>query len=378
MFLTTPALSSAQFKEAVLRKCRESAEMKEQFFDANAGVIEQVCSRLAQTLADGHKLFVMGNGGSSCDAMHVAVEFVHPIIEKRKAFPAFALTNDTVLLTAISNDSDFSHTFSEQLQLFGAPGDAVTRDLHQRHVGKRQLWPAGGARDGDADDRICGQGWRPHQGYRRVLSYRPIVQHSSHSRGPHDSAAHSLGHGACAVRRGRHYLMDKEFALSCPLPVTHHKTIVLGHGSGGRLTSQLIHDLFLPAFDNPTLRRLDDQAVLQIDGARIAFTTDSFVVTPLFFPGGDIGKLAVNGTVNDLAMSGAKPLYLSAAFIMEEGFSIEELTRVTQSMADAAPLGGRSDCHRRYEGSEPRLGGQAVHHYLRRGASATRTVNIGI
>jgi hydrogenase expression/formation protein HypE len=135
-------------------------------------------------------------------------------------------------------------------------------------------------------------------------------------------------------------LIEKEFALSCPLPVTHHKTVVLGHGSGGRLTSQLIHDLFLPAFDNPTLRKLDDQAVLEMDGARIAFTTDSFVVTPLFFPGGDIGKLAVYGTVNDLAMSGAKPLYLSAAFIMEEGFSIEELSRVTQSMAEAARTAG--------------------------------------
>jgi D-sedoheptulose 7-phosphate isomerase len=125
MSTLAPGVSSAQFKEAVLRKCRESAEMKAKFFDANAGIIETVCSRLAQALAGGHKLFVMGNGGSSCDAMHVAVEFVHPIIEKRKAFPAFALTNDTVLLTAISNDSDFSQTFSEQLRLFGAPGDVA-------------------------------------------------------------------------------------------------------------------------------------------------------------------------------------------------------------------------------------------------------------
>lgn len=122
---TLAAISPEKFKEAVLRKCRESAEMKEKFFEANAGLIEQVCARLAQALASGHKLFVMGNGGSSCDAMHVAVEFVHPIIEKRKAYPAFALTNDTVLLTAISNDSDFSHTFSEQLRLFASPGDVA-------------------------------------------------------------------------------------------------------------------------------------------------------------------------------------------------------------------------------------------------------------
>lgn len=99
--------------------------MKEKFFEANAGTLEKVCHKLAEALAAGHKLFVMGNGGSSCDAMHVAVEFVHPIIEKRRAFPAFALTNDTVLLTAISNDSDFSQSFSEQLRLFGQKGDVA-------------------------------------------------------------------------------------------------------------------------------------------------------------------------------------------------------------------------------------------------------------
>ncbi len=130
--------------------------------------------------------------------------------------------------------------------------------------------------------------------------------------------------------------MAQSFALSCPLPLTQHKNIVMGHGSGGRLTAQLIHDLFLPAFDNPVLNKLDDQAVLQIGSSRVAFTTDSFVVTPLFFPGGNIGELAVNGTVNDLAMSGARPLYLSAAFIMEEGFAMDELSQVVASMASAA------------------------------------------
>ncbi len=134
--------------------------------------------------------------------------------------------------------------------------------------------------------------------------------------------------------------MEKDFAISCPIPITERKNIVLGHGSGGRLTAQLIHDVFLPAFDNEILRKMDDQAVLQVGATRIAFTTDSFVVTPLFFPGGDIGKLAVNGTVNDLAMSGAKPLYLSASFIIEEGFEIEELSRITQSMAEAAQEAG--------------------------------------
>jgi hydrogenase expression/formation protein HypE len=131
-----------------------------------------------------------------------------------------------------------------------------------------------------------------------------------------------------------------DFTLSCPLPIADRKTIVLGHGSGGKLSAQLIRQLFLPAFDNPLLNRLDDQAVLSVGGARIAFTTDSYVVTPLFFPGGDIGKLAVHGTVNDLAMCGAQPLALSAAFILEEGFEMEELRRVVDSMAEAARAAG--------------------------------------
>ncbi len=123
---------------------------------------------------------------------------------------------------------------------------------------------------------------------------------------------------------------------SCPLPIFEHKQIVLGHGSGGKLTAELIDKVFRPAFANPILDKLDDQAVVQVNGTRLAFTTDSFVVTPIFFPGGDIGRLAVNGTVNDLAMSGARPLYLAAAFILEEGLAADDLRRVVESMRDAA------------------------------------------
>jgi hydrogenase expression/formation protein HypE len=127
---------------------------------------------------------------------------------------------------------------------------------------------------------------------------------------------------------------------SCPIPIFEHKQIVLGHGSGGKLTAELIEKIFLPAFHNPTLDKLDDQAVVTVNGARLAFTTDSFVVTPIFFPGGDIGRLAVHGTVNDLAMSGARPLYLSAAFILEEGLLVDDLLRVVQSMRAAADDAG--------------------------------------
>ncbi len=127
---------------------------------------------------------------------------------------------------------------------------------------------------------------------------------------------------------------------SCPLPVFEHPQIVLGHGSGGKLSAELIEKVFVSRFRNSTLERMDDQAVLKIGDTRLAFTTDSFVVTPIFFPGGDIGTLAVNGTVNDLAMGGAKPLYLSAAFILEEGLPAAELERVVDSMAEAAQSAG--------------------------------------
>lgn len=136
--------------------------------------------------------------------------------------------------------------------------------------------------------------------------------------------------------------MAENFVLSCPVPIVERKNIVMGHGSGGKLSAQLVRDLFLPAFNNEYLRKLDDQAVFQAGSARLAFTTDSFVVTPLFFPGGNIGDLAVNGTVNDLAMSGARPLFLSAAFIMEEGLPINDLSRVVETMAKGARAAGVS------------------------------------
>ncbi|MBZ5682073.1 MAG: hydrogenase expression/formation protein HypE [Acidobacteriia bacterium] len=128
--------------------------------------------------------------------------------------------------------------------------------------------------------------------------------------------------------------------MSCPTPLPAKDTILLGHGSGGKLSAELVRDVFLPAFKNPALSKLDDQAIVQVNGSRIAITTDSFVVKPLFFPGGDIGSLAVHGTVNDLAMGGAQPLFLSAAFILEEGLSMDVLRRVVESLHKAADSAG--------------------------------------
>ncbi|MCO5086371.1 MAG: hydrogenase expression/formation protein HypE [Methylobacteriaceae bacterium] len=114
----------------------------------------------------------------------------------------------------------------------------------------------------------------------------------------------------------------------------------LTHGSGGRAMAQLIADIFHVAFDNEWLRRADDQAVFDVPPGRLAMTTDGYVISPLFFPGGDIGSLAVHGTINDIAMSGARPLKLTASFILEEGFALADLKRIADSMGDAARKAG--------------------------------------
>jgi len=134
----------------------------------------------------------------------------------------------------------------------------------------------------------------------------------------------------------------KAFEMTCPLPLNDHPRIKLAHGGGGRLMQQLIEDVFVAAFDNPVLRGGHDGAVLELLQGRSVITTDSYVVRPLFFPGGNIGALAVNGTVNDLAMCGAKPLFLTASFILEEGLETETLWRVVQSMRAAADAAGVS------------------------------------
>jgi hydrogenase expression/formation protein HypE len=134
--------------------------------------------------------------------------------------------------------------------------------------------------------------------------------------------------------------MASSIEFTCPTPLIVRDRILLGHGSGGKLSAELTRDIFLPFFRSSILGRLDDQAIVDVNGARLAITTDSFVVKPLFFPGGDIGSLAVHGTVNDLAMGGAQPLFLSAAYILEEGLSMETLRRVAESMGRAADAVG--------------------------------------
>ncbi len=127
-----------------------------------------------------------------------------------------------------------------------------------------------------------------------------------------------------------------DFSASCPVPISEYPNVLLAHGSGGKLMRNLLEKLVLPAFDNTLLETRHDGAVFPVGNAKLAFTTDSYVVKPLFFPGGSIGSLAINGTVNDLAMCGARPLFLSAGFILEEGLPMETLWQVIQAMRQAA------------------------------------------
>ncbi|MHC5700046.1 hydrogenase expression/formation protein HypE [Streptomyces sp. PKU-MA01144] len=129
-------------------------------------------------------------------------------------------------------------------------------------------------------------------------------------------------------------------AWTCPLPLRDQPRVVMGHGGGGALSAELVRDVFAPAYGGPALSAMNDSATIELGGARLAFSTDSFVVRPLFFPGGSIGHLAVNGTVNDLAMSGARPAYLSCGFILEEGVETEVVRRVAEALGEAARAAG--------------------------------------
>src|SRR5690242_5284271 len=128
--------------------------------------------------------------------------------------------------------------------------------------------------------------------------------------------------------------------IACPVPATATDRVQLGHGSGGKMSAALIRDRFLPHFANDVLAQLGDAAVVDIGGQSLAISTDTFVVQPLEFPGGNIGSLAVHGTVNDLAMMGARPQWLSAGFVLEEGLPFDVLDRIVHAMAEAARAAG--------------------------------------
>jgi len=170
------------------------------------------------------------------------------------------------------------------------------------------------------------------------VAERPLTEETERSADWAEAAVREHAHVEMASREEQ--VLERIDRARRARPRLREENITLSHGAGGKATQTLIQAVFLDAFRNPLLEPLDDGARLSIDGASLAFTTDSYVVSPLFFPGGDIGDLAVNGTVNDLAVSGAEPLHLSAGFILEEGFPVADLKRIVASMRDAAAAAG--------------------------------------
>jgi hydrogenase expression/formation protein HypE len=156
----------------------------------------------------------------------------------------------------------------------------------------------------------------------------------------HEREARAAGRKAATGPEREQQVLDRIDKARRRRPKVREERITMAHGSGGKATRTLVEAVFLDAFSNVLLEPLEDAAQLHVNGSRVALTTDSYVVSPLFFPGGDIGDLAVNGTVNDLAVSGATPLYLSAGFILEEGFPVADLTRIVASMKAAAEAAG--------------------------------------
>src|SRR6266487_1812876 len=172
-----------------------------------------------------------------------------------------------------------------------------------------------------------------------------LREHEEHTAAEHEEHTAAEHAAAAAPPAGRpsdreQQVLDRIDRARRRRPRVREERITMSHGAGGKASRTLTEAVFLDAFRNPLLEPLEDAARLEVAGSRLAMTTDSYVVSPLFFPGGNIGDLAVNGTVNDLAMAGADPLYLSAGFILEEGFLVERLTAITASMREAAQVAG--------------------------------------
>ena len=255
--------------------------------------------RMAKAFDDGGGLVRHGKRRQFVRRRHVSVEFMHPIIEKRPALPAMALTTDTALLTAVGNDQDFSLVFIEQLRMLGRPGDIALGHLDQRQIGQCQSRAASREGNGHAHSRFLRPRWRRMPEALRLLLHRAELQHPPHSGDARDAAAHSLGPDPCHSRRGGRDLNGRDCWTNsarspfgeCPVPNRSYDHVLLGHGSGGQLTAELIQRFFVPGFGNEVWPRSEDQATARCIGSgngakapRIAFTTDSFVVRRCSFP----------------------------------------------------------------------------------------------
>ena len=267
---------------------------------------------------------------------HVAVEFMHPIVEKRRALPAIALSADIALLTAVGNDGRLRARVRGVSSTCSPRDRRGARHLDVRHVGERTACDASGPRARRcARSAFTGRDGGPLADLMRARVRRAELVDPPHPGGPHCPPAPALG-SACTSRlaRGVSELRRCRCGSSGSRPARARQRRQ-AHRRADR-------EVFLPALSNPALDRArrSGAARRRRRGARLAFTTDSYVVTPIFFPGGDIGELAVNGTINDLAMRRCAAARAVAAFILEEGLPIADLQRVLESVRRAARARG--------------------------------------
>ena len=306
---------------------------------------------MADRFRRGGRLFTFGNGGSATDARSLASLFGRPPVGR--PLPAGCLADDPAVLTALANDVGFELVFTRQLIAHAGPDDIAvgistsgnSRNLLRAlgHTARTGLLTLGLAGYDGGDMQGCGAvdacfvvesdsvhriqevqaalAWRRGRRSRRASTRtRPVSDAAAPIPGDHEATVLDR---ITAFRRRRPRLTDD--------------VVTLAHGAGGKASAALVDSVFLDVFAHGDPGPLPDAATLPLaGGARLAFSTDSFVVQPLRFPGGSIGHLAVHGTVNDLAVQGAEPRWLSAAFVLEEGFPIDELRGIVADMADAA------------------------------------------
>ena len=343
-------------------KAAESLALRRTTLEANADLLDQAATEMARRFAAGGRMFTFGNGGSCTDSTTLAALFSRP--PAGKPLPAWSLTADQAIVTALGNDVGFELVFARQLIARAKAGD-IAIAMSTSGNSPNLLDRAG--RGAPA--------WFVHRRFRRLrrrrlreqskrgrLLHRSLAKRAPNSGIPSAAGLSAVvGHPA-TVRRSRfggrmsksagEYLSSgpqfaegevieriEVFRRRRPRLLDDH--VNLAHGAGGKASAALIDAVFMEAFRNPLLESLGDGAVLTLPGGeRLAMSTDSFVVQPRRFPGGSIGELAVHGTCNDLAMSGAVPSWISAAFVLEEGFPIAELKEIVADMAAAAAKAG--------------------------------------
>ena len=339
---------------SAVAKAETSAELRAATLARTTEVMAAAADAMAEAFDRGGRLFTFGNGGSSTDAASLAALFARP--PTGRALPARCLVDDTAVLTALGNDVGFELVFARQLIAHAAPGDVAIGFSTSGSSANVLTAFAPGPRPAPRHHRAGRLRRRARWAARPTCSTASSCSPTActGSRRPRPPWASPCGRrcSSASAEAGRRRLMadvgDREARVLDRIEAHRRRAprltddlVTMAHGAGGKASAALVDAVFLEAFAAGERMPLADAATLSLPGGeRLAFTTDSFVVQPLRFPGGSIGHLAVHGTVNDLAVLGAQPRWLSAAFVIEEGFPVAELRAVVADMAEAATAAG--------------------------------------